>query len=94
MQGQHMKKCSFSKRPLSPDTPSTSPDFIPSLTPKEHEVLSWCAQGKTSAEVALILNRSETTINFHIANVRMKFGVTSRHAAVIKAIKLGMPLLP
>ncbi|MGO3619706.1 MAG: LuxR C-terminal-related transcriptional regulator, partial [Pseudomonas helleri] len=47
-----MKKCSFSRRPLSPDTPSTSPDFIPSLTPKEHEVLSWCAQGKTSAEVA------------------------------------------
>ncbi|MFP3517265.1 helix-turn-helix domain-containing protein [Pseudomonas sp. SIMBA_077] len=89
-----MKKLSLSGVSAAPDTPHLSPNPIPSLTPKEQEILSWCAQGKTSAEVAIILNRSETTINFHIANLRMKFGVTSRHAAVIKAIKLGMPLLP
>lgn len=73
-------------RPLQP--------LMPRLTQKEQEILGWCAQGKTSAEMAIILNRSETTINFHIANLRVKFGVTSRHAAVLKAIKFGMPLLP
>ena len=93
MQGQHMKKLSLSGVSVAPDTPHLSSNHIPCLTPKEQEILSWCARGKTSAEVAIILNRSETTINFHIANLRMKFGVTSRHAAVIKAIKLGMPLL-
>lgn len=71
-----------------------SQSLMPRLTQKEQEILGWCALGKTSAEMAIILNRSETTINFHIANLRVKFGVTSRHAAVLKAIKFGMPLLP
>lgn len=89
-----MKNLPLSDAPLSVLKPHSSPHFVPTLTPKEQEVLGWCAQGKTSAEIAIILNRSETTINFHIANLRLKFGVTSRHAAVLKAIKLGMPLLP
>ena len=89
-----MKNFSLHQPPFLAQKSHTSPHCVPILTPKEREILGWCAQGKTSAEVAMILNRSETTINFHIANVRMKFGVTSRHAAVIKAIKLGMPLLP
>ena len=72
----------------------TPQPLMPRLTQKEQEILGWCALGKTSAEMAIILNRSETTINFHIANLRVKFGVTSRHAAVLKAIKFGMPLLP
>lgn len=74
-------------------TPATLHD-IPHLTPKEHEILDWCSRGKTSAEIAIILNKSETTINFHMANLRAKFNVTSRHAAVLKAIKLGMATLP
>ena len=80
----------------SASTPVARPPqpLMPRLTQKEKEILGWCAQGKTSAEMAIILNRSETTINFHIANLRVKFGVTSRHAAVLKAIKFGMPLLP
>lgn len=89
-----MKDLSPAEVPLPAHNLHSPPLFMPVLTPKEQEVLGWCAQGKTSAEVAIILNRSETTINFHIANLRLKFGVTSRHAAVLKAIKLGMPLLP
>ncbi|MEB0206218.1 helix-turn-helix domain-containing protein [Pseudomonas sp. CCC3.1] len=87
-----MKKIPLCEAPLSAPKPYSSPHFVPTLTPKEQEILEWCAQGKTSAEVAIILKRSEATINFHIANLRLKFGVTSRHAAVLKAIKLGMPL--
>ena len=89
-----MKNTSPAEVSLSAQNLHSPSQFMPALTPKEQEVLGWCARGKTSAEVAIILNRSETTINFHIANLRLKFGVTSRHAAVLKAIKLGMPLLP
>ena len=89
-----MKNTSPAEVSLSAQNLHSPPQFMPALTPKEQEVLGWCARGKTSAEVAIILNRSETTINFHIANLRLKFGVTSRHAAVLKAIKFGMPLLP
>lgn len=86
----------FSPPKDSSSTSTTLPPqpLMPRLTQKEQEILGWCARGKTSAEMAIILNRSETTINFHIANLRVKFGVTSRHAAVLKAIKFGMPLLP
>lgn len=93
-QGHHMHSSAHSEKSLCRLTPPTPQPFIPSLTQKEQEILEWCAKGKTSAEIAIILSRSETTINFHMANLRLKFDVTSRHAAVLKAIKLGITLLP
>ncbi|MQT77374.1 helix-turn-helix domain-containing protein [Pseudomonas helleri] len=60
------------------------------LTPKEREVLAWGAQGKTSWEIALILKCTESGINFHFSNIRLKFGVSSRSAALIKATALGL----
>lgn len=66
----------------------------PKTTPKESEILQWCAKGKTTAEIAFILNRSENTINFHIYNLRTKFGLHSRHAVVLKALQLGMISYP
>ena len=89
-----MKFFSHPKESDSTTIANPPQSLMPRLTQKEQEILGWCALGKTSAEMAIILNRSETTINFHIANLRVKFGVTSRHAAVLKAIKFGMPLLP
>ena len=46
--------------------------------------------GKSSWEISRILNRSEATINFHIANIKQKFEVGSRQQAIIKAIRLGL----
>ncbi|KMN16360.1 helix-turn-helix domain-containing protein [Pseudomonas helleri] len=60
------------------------------LTPKEREVLAWGAQGKTSWEIALILKCTESGVNFHFSNIRLKFGVSSRSAALIKATALGL----
>ena len=60
------------------------------LTPKEQEVLQWCAKGKTSGEIALILQCTESGVNFHVGNIRLKFGVSSRSAALMKATFLGL----
>ncbi|MCY1413043.1 Transcriptional activator protein LasR [compost metagenome] len=60
------------------------------LTPREHEVLQWCAQGKTSWEIAQILNCTEATANFHFGNIRKKFSVSSRSAALLKAFEQGV----
>jgi len=60
------------------------------LTPKEKEVLAWGAQGKTSWEIALILKCTESGVNFHFSNIRLKFGVSTRSAALIKATALGL----
>ncbi len=32
---------------------------------REKEILKWTAEGKTSAEIAMILSISENTVNFH-----------------------------
>jgi len=60
------------------------------LTKKEVQALKWCLKGKTSWEIARIQNCSESTINFHFANIRRKLDVNSRMAALLKAIQSGL----
>lgn len=60
------------------------------LTPREREVLLWCAYGKTSWEIGQILGCKESTINFHIGNLLRKLAVNTRVGAVIKAIRYGL----
>lgn len=45
------------------------------LTPQEMQVASLVKDGKTSKEIADVLNVSETTINFHRKNLRVKLGL-------------------
>jgi LuxR family quorum-sensing transcriptional regulator LasR len=63
------------------------------LTKRELECLKWAMAGKSSWEISMILNRSEATINFHIANIKHKFQVSTRQQAIVKAIRIGL-LLP
>ena len=48
------------------------------LTPQEMQVASLVKDGKTSKEIANILNVSETTVSFHRKNLRVKFGLTNQ----------------
>ncbi|KAB0499961.1 helix-turn-helix domain-containing protein [Pseudomonas vancouverensis] len=59
------------------------------LTARETQILLWCFKGKTTWEISRIENRSESTVNFHFANIRRKFAVNSRSAALLKAIETG-----
>ncbi|VVP74490.1 Transcriptional activator protein LasR [Pseudomonas fluorescens] len=60
------------------------------LTAKETQALMWCLKGKTSWEIARIQNCSVSTVNFHFTNIRRKFAVSSRSAALLKAIESGV----
>lgn len=59
------------------------------ITSRELECLQWCAAGKSSWDIAHLMNCTEATVNYHFANIRRKFGASSRRMAVIKAIQLG-----
>ena len=65
------------------------------LTPREIEVLKWAMVGKSAWENSRILNCSQSTINFHMSNIRNKFDVSTVQQAIIRAIRLGIiePLL-
>lgn len=60
------------------------------LTNREIECLSWTSKGKTAWEVGVILGISQSTVVTHLNNGRYKFGVYSKHEAVIHALNLGM----
>lgn len=64
--------------------------LLPKLTPRERECLKWTARGKSTWEISHILNCSEAVVNFHMKNIRTKFGVNSRRAAAVIAAQLGL----
>lgn len=55
------------------------------LTPRETEVLSWLAKGKTNRDIAGILGMSHRTVNKHLEHIFEKLGVETRSAAAIAA---------
>ncbi|AVS76709.1 DNA-binding response regulator, partial [Paracidovorax avenae] len=55
------------------------------LTPRETEVLSWIAKGKTNRDIADILGMSPRTVNKHLEHIFEKLGVETRTAAAALA---------
>jgi DNA-binding response OmpR family regulator/DNA-binding CsgD family transcriptional regulator len=56
------------------------------LTPRETEVLSWLAKGKTNRDIADILGMSPRTVNKHLEHIFEKLGVETRTAAAAVAM--------
>ena len=61
-----------------------------SLSKREQECLKWMAAGKTSAEIACILNITARTVDFHAESVLRKLGCVSRQHAVSHAVREGL----
>jgi DNA-binding response OmpR family regulator/DNA-binding CsgD family transcriptional regulator len=55
------------------------------LTPRETEVLSWLAKGKTNRDIGDILGMSHRTVNKHLEHIFEKLGVETRAAAAALA---------
>jgi DNA-binding response OmpR family regulator/DNA-binding CsgD family transcriptional regulator len=58
------------------------------LTPRETEVLSWLAKGKTNRDIGDILGMSPRTVNKHLEHIFEKLGVETRTAAAAIANSL------
>ena len=58
------------------------------LTPRETEVLSWVAKGKTNRDIGEILGMSHRTVNKHLEHIFEKLGVETRSAATAIAGQL------
>jgi transcriptional regulator EpsA len=63
---------------------------VRTLTARELVVLSWVCDGKTSAEIAVILGISRSTVRNQIQSTLVKLRVNTRSQAVAKAIKKGL----
>jgi DNA-binding NarL/FixJ family response regulator len=65
---------------------SESPD-APKLTPREREVIQLLAEGKSSKEVACLLNLSTKTAETHRSNIMRKLDFHSIRDLVVYAVK-------
>lgn len=64
--------------------------LVPQLTVTETRVLKLVATGLTSKEVAVQMELSKRTVDFHLSNVYDKLAVNNRLQATNKARALGL----
>jgi LuxR family transcriptional regulator len=60
------------------------------LSKREREILQWTGEGKTSAEIAIILSISENTVNFHQKNMQKKFNAPNKTQIACYAAAMGI----
>ncbi|MEI2265070.1 transcriptional regulator SdiA [Erwinia sp. CGal63] len=60
------------------------------LSQREREILKWTAEGKTAAEISLILSISEHTVNFHQKNMQKKFNAPNKTQVASYAAAIGL----
>lgn len=60
------------------------------LSPREREVLSLMAQGKTNKEIASDLGITEATVKCHVSVILLRLNVSDRTQAVIAALQRGL----
>ena len=63
---------------------------LPTLTPREREILERIAGGRSNKEIAALLNLAENTVKNHVHLILEKLGVQDRTQAVTKAIERGI----
>jgi len=57
------------------------------LSRREHDVLSWGAEGKTDEEISMILSIIVNTVRFHWKNIFRKLAANGRTYAITKALR-------
>lgn len=63
---------------------------LPSLSPRESEVLRWVARGKSNATIGSILGISTHTVDAHLRRIYLKLGVFDRISAALRGLGFGL----
>jgi DNA-binding CsgD family transcriptional regulator len=59
------------------------------LTRRESQVLEWIVTGKSDWQIGQILDISDKTVNYHVENLKRKYGVSTRIQMVVAAVRDG-----
>jgi DNA-binding NarL/FixJ family response regulator len=78
----------LARRDFQPNFDSPKPLLALGLTPRVAEVLLWVAQGKTNADIGIILGISESTVKKHLLEIFQHLGVETRSAATLRALEV------
>ena len=79
------------QRPVLPEVQARLSEraSMPTLTPREVEVLQLISQGLRNKEVGAMLGITEGTVQIHVKNIFAKLGVNDRTGAVQVAVRRG-----
>lgn len=84
--GRLMNPPSSGDPPPGKRMPAQSPLGSLGLTPREAEVLTWIAQGKSNYEIGVILSACTGTICKHVEHILAKLNVENRTTAALVAV--------
>ncbi len=59
------------------------------ISPRENQILSLIGKGLSNGEIGLYLGISTSTVSQHMANLRLKFRVSTRTKLLISALRMG-----
>lgn len=68
-------------------SPESNGQDVPSLTPRQHEVLQKLSEGKSNKLIARDLDMTEATVKVHVRQIMRKFGATNRTQAALCAMR-------
>jgi two-component system, NarL family, response regulator len=87
-----LRKVKSGMRFLPPPVVRRLEDRTPNsdLSPREREVLSLMAQGKTNKEIASDLGITEATVKCHVSVILLRLDVSDRTQAVLAALQRGL----
>jgi DNA-binding CsgD family transcriptional regulator len=60
------------------------------LSNREYDIFHWMSRGKTNWEIATILEISERTVKFHVANIIRKLNANNRTHAIVLGLQHGL----
>jgi DNA-binding CsgD family transcriptional regulator len=80
--------CSYLWSKLNAEDPH--PKAVDPLSERERECLFWVSEGKTTDEVALILDVSANTVNRYILHATQKLSAANRAMAIAVAMRGGL----
>ncbi len=72
------------------DLGPTGPTSSCELTQRERQCLTWAAQGKTVADIAVLVAIAPRTVVFHLENARRKLNAASIAQCVAEALRRGL----
>ena len=88
--GWEPNRCSTSLRLLGRTRPAAAQTVDDALTPREHEVLTLVAEGRSNREIGGQLFISAKTVSVHVSNILAKLGAAGRTEAVAIARRRGL----
>ena len=89
MPPQVARMLGFEPRPLPVSAHASSGPALPSLSPRQREVMHYLLKGMPNKIIARRLNMADGTVKSHLNTVYRLFSVNSRAQLILKAMQMG-----